>query len=127
MSELYDLRARLAALESEVDRLRKESAATPTMADRSSADVRTPQRDRRRVLDAVGEEQVEQRQVMTRLAEAVGVLVSGQAQQTMVLQTRTRSLETQSRTTPQHSQFLESLLAGQSPLFEELRRPDDKQ
>ncbi|MFJ3221292.1 hypothetical protein ACIPLC_35905 [Kitasatospora sp. NPDC086801] len=185
MSELDDLRMRLAALETEVDRLRKESAATRTraaMADRGgakaakAAKARTSPRGRARVLDetrVVVEGETETGQAMTCLAEAVGVLGSGrvrsqveapqtqvlqtqaleaqaleaqaleaQARQAQVLPTETRQTETlrtevpqaltpalepQGRTLPQHGRFLESLLAGQSALFEEQRRSDAEQ
>ncbi|MFI9366504.1 hypothetical protein ACIG5E_36450 [Kitasatospora sp. NPDC053057] len=109
MSEMDDLRARLAALEAEVDRLREESAATRTMAamaDRDSAEVRTSLRAHTQVLNAIREDQIEQRQAVTGLAEAVGALVAGQAQ---------------------HARMLETLVTGQTAVLEELRRLTGKQ
>ncbi|MFD7449608.1 hypothetical protein [Kitasatospora sp. NPDC059827] len=107
-SELDDLRARVATLEAEVDRLRGEAAA----AGRAPAVT------------------AGQPQSMTRIADAVGVMVSGRAEQpTRVLQARTVSpepktvaapdateatepAETRSLPVPAHGQFLESLLSG---------------
>ncbi|MFH8384733.1 hypothetical protein ACH4E7_27970 [Kitasatospora sp. NPDC018058] len=123
--ELDDLRARLAALEAEVDRLREESAATrapAAPADRDGAGVRSSAPERTRVPNAVRANQAEQPQSMTSLADAVGVMVSDQAEQTMLLRAQTQALETQSSTLTKHGRFLESLLEGQSALFEELRR-----
>ncbi|MFJ9844207.1 hypothetical protein ACIRYZ_27870 [Kitasatospora sp. NPDC101155] len=127
MGELDDLRARLAALEAEVDRLREESAATrapaaAVAADRDDAEVRSPAPERTPVPDAVRADRAGQRQSMTGLADVLGVMVSGQAEQTMLLRAQTRTLETQSSTLTRHGRFLESLLEGQSALFEELRR-----
>ncbi|MFE5588107.1 hypothetical protein [Kitasatospora sp. NPDC056531] len=125
MGELDELRARLAVLEAEVDRLREESAATrapaaPTGRDGAEVRPRAPQRTP--VPEEVHPDRAGQRQSMTRLADAVGVMVSDQAEQTMLLRAQTRTLETQSTTLTKHSRFLESLLEGQSALFEELRR-----
>ncbi|WP_051811851.1 hypothetical protein [Kitasatospora sp. MBT63] len=109
MSEMDDLRARLAALEAEVDRLREESAATRTMAamaDRDSAEVRTSLRGHTQVLNAIREDQIEQRQAVAGLAEAVGVLVAGQVE---------------------HARMLETLVTGQTAVLEELRRLSGKQ
>ncbi|MFJ7243036.1 hypothetical protein ACIQWA_00150 [Kitasatospora sp. NPDC098652] len=101
-SELDDLRARVATLEAEVDRLRGEAAA----AGRAPAVTAS------------------QTQSMTRIADAVGVLVSARAEQpTRVLQARggspespvteaTEPAETRSLPAPAHGQFLESLLSG---------------
>ncbi|MFE3880669.1 hypothetical protein ACFXPX_40575 [Kitasatospora sp. NPDC059146] len=111
-SELDDLRARVATLEAEVDRLRGEAAA----AGRAPAVT------------------AGQPQSMTRIADAVGVMVSGgrAEQPTRVLQARTGSperrtvaapqapeapeapepAETRSLPVPAHGQFLESLLSG---------------
>ncbi|MFD0398987.1 hypothetical protein ACFVHI_13025 [Kitasatospora sp. NPDC127121] len=174
MSELDDLRMRLAALETEVDRLRKESAASRTgaaMAGRGGAKAaraaksHTSPRDRAQVEDETstgerpGEREAETGQAMTCLAEALGVLGAGRVRQVEVPQTQvlrarvlqsetlriqtpqaekpqaegrqtevpqalTPALEPQDRTPPQHGRFLDSLLAGQSALFEEQRRPD---
>ena len=112
MSEMDDLRERLAALEAEVDRLREESAATRTMAamaDRDSAEVRTSLRGHTQVLNAIREDQVAQRQSIAQLAEAVGALVAGQVEHTRILEA--------------HSSTLEQLIAGQTAILEELRRP----
>ncbi|MFF2144043.1 hypothetical protein [Kitasatospora sp. NPDC058190] len=124
MGELDDLRARLAVLEAEVDRLREESAATraPAAADRDRAGARFSAPERTPVPDAVRADRAEQCQSMTGLADVLGVMVSGQAEQTMILRAQTRTLETQSTTLTRHGRFLESLLEGQSALFEELRR-----
>ncbi|MEV8325985.1 hypothetical protein [Kitasatospora sp. NPDC056731] len=178
MSELDDLRMRLAALETEVDRLRKESAASRTgaaMAGRGgakaarAAKAHTSPRGRAQVEDETstgerpGEREAETGQAMTCLAEALGVLGAGrvrqvevpqtqvlrarvlqsetlriqtpqaetlraekpqaEGRQTEVPQTLTPALEPEERTPPQHGRFLDSLLAGQSALFEEQRRP----
>ncbi|MFD4532045.1 hypothetical protein ACFWNL_06205 [Kitasatospora sp. NPDC058397] len=179
MSELDDLRMRLAALETEVDRLRKESAASRTgaaMAGRGgakaarAAKAHTSPRGRAQVEDETstgerpGEREAETGQAMTCLAEALGVLGAGRVRQVEVPQTQvlrarvlqsetlriqtpqaetlraekpraegrqtevpqalTPALEPQDRTPPQHGRFLDSLLAGQSALFEEQHRPD---
>ncbi|MFJ2808574.1 hypothetical protein [Kitasatospora sp. NPDC087271] len=174
MSELDDLRMRLAALETEVDRLRKESVASRTgaaMAGRGgakaarAAKARTSPRGRAQGEDETGtgerpgEREAETGQAMTCLAEALGVLGAGRIRQvevpqtqvlrarvlqsetlriqtlqaekpraedpqTEVPQTLTPALEHPDRTPPQHGRFLDSLLAGQSALFEEKRRPD---
>ncbi|MFE3875460.1 hypothetical protein ACFXPX_13790 [Kitasatospora sp. NPDC059146] len=116
MSEMDDLRGRLAALEAEVDRLREESAATRTMAamaDRDSAEVRTSLRGHTQVLNAIREDQIEQRQAMTSLAEAVGALVAGQVEHGRMLEEQGRALET--------------LVTGQTAVLEELRRLGGKQ
>ncbi|MFJ3221590.1 hypothetical protein ACIPLC_37460 [Kitasatospora sp. NPDC086801] len=115
MSEMDDLRGRPAALEAEVDRLREESAATRTMAataNRDSAEVRTSLRGHTQVLNAIREDQIEQRQAMTRLAEAVGVLVAGQAEHGRMPEEQGRALET--------------LVTGQTAVREELRRLGEK-
>ncbi|MGK4578764.1 hypothetical protein [Kitasatospora sp. HPMI-4] len=67
MSETHDLRARLEALEAEVERLRRESAAirTAAAAGHRGAEARAVPR--------------EPLQPLTKLAEAVGVLVTGQS------------------------------------------------
>ncbi|MFD7590580.1 hypothetical protein ACFV84_34665 [Kitasatospora sp. NPDC059811] len=184
MSELDDLRMRLAALETEVDRLRKESAASRTgaaMAGRGgakaarTAKAHTSPRGRAQVEDETstgerpGEREAETGQAMTCLAEALGVLGAGRVRQVEVPQTQvlrarvlqsetlriqtpqaetlraekpraekpraegrqtevpqdlTPALEPQDRTPPQHGRFLDSLLAGQSALFEEKHHPD---
>ncbi|MER8101190.1 hypothetical protein [Kitasatospora sp. NPDC094016] len=183
MSELDDLRMRLAALETEVDRLRKESAASRTgaaVAGRGgakagrAAKAHTSPRGRTQVEDETttgertaerpGEREAETGQAMTCLAEALGVLGAGRVRQVEVPQTQvlrarvlqsetlriqtlqpekpraeapqagvpqaevpqalTPALEPQGRTPSQHGRFLDSLLAGQSALFEEKRRPD---
>ncbi|MFJ7279043.1 hypothetical protein [Kitasatospora sp. NPDC098663] len=187
MSELDDLRMRLAALETEVDRLRKESAASRTgaaVAGRGgakagrAAKAHTSPRGRTQVEDEIttgerpaerpgerpGEREAETGQAMTCLAEALGVLGAGRVRQVEVPQTQvlrarvlqsetlriqtlqpekpraeapqagvpqaevpqalTPALEPQYRTPSQHGRFLDSLLAGQSALFEEKRRPD---
>ncbi|MFD7596075.1 hypothetical protein ACFV6D_23920 [Kitasatospora sp. NPDC059812] len=179
MSELDDLRMRLAALETEVDRLRKESAASRTgaaMAGRGGAKAaraaksHTSPRGRAQVEDETstgerpGEREAETGQAMTCLAEALGVLGAGRVRQVEVPQTQvlrarvlqsetlriqtpqaetlraekprvegrqtevpqalTPALEPEDRTLPQHGRFLDSLLAGQSALFEEQHHPD---
>lgn len=67
MSETHDLRARLEALEAEVERLRREAAATRALG--ATAGHGGEDRSVRR----------EQRQPLTKLAEAVGVLITGPA------------------------------------------------
>ncbi|MFJ2868296.1 hypothetical protein [Kitasatospora sp. NPDC087314] len=132
MGELDDLRARLAALEAEVGRLREESAATratAVKAGRDGTEVQSSVDDLTRAPDAVRTDRVEQHRSMTHLADAVGVMVSDQAEQTRVLRARGQTPETRisasrSSTLPQHGQFLESLLSGQSVLPEEPRRED---
>jgi hypothetical protein len=69
-------------------------------------------------------DRVEQPQSMTSLADAVGVMASGQTEHTRILRAHTRTLEAQSSTLARHGQFLESLLAGQEALQGELRRND---
>lgn len=202
--ELDELRARLAALEAEVGRLREESAAAHTAAVRTgeartaggrttggrTAEARTATRrgvakreapaagtgtgtgtDGRTARattvtavtavtakadrdsteagstahahtpapDAVRPDRAELHQSMTGLADALGVMRSEQAEQaeraeranralqaeraeqpTQVL--RTRPLEARSSAPARHSQFLESLLAGQAVLPEEPQR-----
>ncbi|MBD0689140.1 hypothetical protein [Streptomyces sp. CBMA123] len=113
-SELDELRARLATLEAEVDRLRGEAAASGAAS-----------------AVAAG-----QPQAMTRIADAVGVMVSGRAERTeeptKVLRTehtehteRTERTELTERTEapetlivplPQHGEFLEGLLSGRPAL-----------
>ncbi|MGW2377933.1 MULTISPECIES: hypothetical protein [Kitasatospora] len=104
-SELDDLRARLATLEAEVDRLRGEAAAAGATT--------TAQRGERG-----------QPQSMTRIADAVGVMVSGRTEErTRVLRARAEPLESsRSAPLPEHGQFLENLLSGRPALQEELRR-----
>ncbi|MFJ9461253.1 hypothetical protein ACIRST_40060 [Kitasatospora sp. NPDC101447] len=195
--ELDELRARLAALEAEVGRLREESAAAHTAAVRTgeartagertagertaggrTAEARTATRrgaakreapaavtvtgaatDSRTAgvttvtakagrdsteagssahahtpaPDAARPDRAELHQSMTGLADALGVMRSEQAeradralqaeraeQPTQVL--RTRPLEARSSAPARHSQFLESLLAGQAVLPEEPQR-----
>ncbi|MER6302543.1 hypothetical protein ABT247_23725 [Kitasatospora sp. NPDC001539] len=163
MGELEDLRARLTALEAEVDRLREESAAARAAATGRTATGRTTAGERTiatgRATSAAAErpdagttdtagartdrdgtedravvpvrtrapegghgDRVERPQSMTSLADVVGVMVSGQNEQTRVLRAHARTLEAQSSTLAKHGQFLESLLAGQEALQEELRR-----
>ncbi|MFE2412295.1 MULTISPECIES: hypothetical protein [Kitasatospora] len=134
-----DLRARLAALEAEVDRLREESAATRTMAamaDRDSAEVRTSLRGHTQVLNAIREDQVAQRDALVaqgrtleRLAEAVGALAAGQAEQSRLLESHSRSLEehgsalaAQATTLEAQGKALETLMKGQASILVELRR-----
>ncbi|MQS17502.1 hypothetical protein F7Q99_36285 [Streptomyces kaniharaensis] len=136
MSEMDDLRARLAAVEAELDRLREESAATRTMAamaDRDSAEVRSSLRGHTQVLNAIREDQLEQRRATAQLAEAVGVLVAGQGEQTRVLAEHgaalaehTRILESQGRALEAQGKALEGVLAGQAAILEELRRQGGK-
>ncbi|MFJ8623622.1 hypothetical protein ACIRD3_12365 [Kitasatospora sp. NPDC093550] len=151
MGELDELRARVEALEAEVGRLREQSAttrekathvkarpvrtrrapaapATPAGRDGTgttapSADV-SPVNDHPRLPDPdpVPAPRAEPRGTMTDLADALGVMVSDQAEQTRVLRAHARTLETQSSTLARHGQFLESLLAGQAVLHQELRR-----
>ncbi|MGW2255184.1 hypothetical protein ACWCXH_34110 [Kitasatospora sp. NPDC001660] len=144
MSEMDELRARLAAVEAELDRLREESAATRTMAamaDRDSAEVRSSLRGHTQVLNAIREDQIEQRQAMTRLAEAVGVLVAGQGEQarvlaehgkalaehTRILENQGHALESQGRMLEAQGKALEGVVAGQAAILEELRRLGGKQ
>ncbi|MER6366474.1 hypothetical protein [Kitasatospora sp. NPDC001527] len=106
MSEnsMDEVRQRLTALEAEVDRLREESAQTralAAMADRDTAEMRTALRAHTQVLNALRETQLEQGQAIQGLAQAVGVLVAGQSE---------------------HSRVLESVVAGQTAILEELRR-----
>ncbi|MDH6711161.1 hypothetical protein P3T27_007913 [Kitasatospora sp. MAA19] len=91
-SELDGLRVRVAALKAEVDRLRKESTAARTLAataDRDGTEVRSSPRGRTQVPHTIREERVAQRPAMTQRTEAVGVLISGPAEQTRVLSART--------------------------------------
>ncbi|MFF3002061.1 hypothetical protein ACFVTF_04530 [Kitasatospora sp. NPDC057940] len=121
MSELDDLRMRLAALETEVDRLRKESAASRTgaaMAGRGgtkaarATKAHTSPRGRAQVENEIGagerpgEREAETGQAMTCLAEALGVLGAGRVRQvevpqTQVLRARVLQSETLRIQTPQ--------------------------
>ncbi|CAM5529446.1 hypothetical protein BOQ63_004355 (plasmid) [Streptomyces viridifaciens] len=122
-SELDDLRARLESLEAEVSRLRGAAAATGTAA-------------------VTVEDQPGQPQSMTRIADALGVMVSARTEErtgkraeerteerTQVLRTRPEPLAPpeppktlEPRNTPAPAparsggQFLESLLSGQPAL-----------
>ncbi|MEU4303456.1 hypothetical protein [Kitasatospora aureofaciens] len=120
-SELDDLRARLESLEAEVSRLRGAAAATGTAA-------------------VTVEDQPGQPQSMTRIADALGVMVSARTEErtgkraeerteerTQVLRTRPeplappdppKTLEPRNTPAPARSggQFLESLLSGQPAL-----------
>ncbi|MEU9045638.1 MULTISPECIES: hypothetical protein [unclassified Kitasatospora] len=114
---------------------RDGTEARSTAADGSSAN------DRTRVPETVSTDRIEPRQSMTCLADAVGVMVSEQAEQTReqtreqspeqdpeqtrVLRAHARTPESRSSTLVQHSRFLESLLAGQAVLQEE-RRPEGR-
>ncbi|MFF9645591.1 hypothetical protein [Kitasatospora aureofaciens] len=130
-SELDDLRARLETLEAEVSRLRGAAAATGTSTGTAAVTV---------------EDQPEQPQSMTRIADALGVMVSGRTEEragkrveerteerTQVLRTRPeplahpeplappeppKTLEPRNTPAPERSggQFLESLLSGQPAL-----------
>ncbi|MFJ9774391.1 hypothetical protein ACIRVF_24675 [Kitasatospora sp. NPDC101157] len=134
-SELDDLRARLETLEAEVSRLRGAAAATGTAVGTTpgpAAAVRV-------------EDQPGQPQSMTRIADALGVMVSGRAEaraqaeaqpekqpekqperraeegteaRTQVLRTRPEPSERRSVPLPERSggQFLESLLSGRPAL-----------
>ncbi|MFI9159539.1 hypothetical protein [Kitasatospora aureofaciens] len=128
-SELDDLRARLETLEAEVSRLRGAAAATGTATGTAAVTV---------------EDQPGQPQSMTRIADALGVMVSARTEErteeragkraeerteerTQVLRTRPeplappeppRTLEPRNTPAPARSggQFLESLLSGQPAL-----------
>jgi hypothetical protein len=128
-SELDDLRARLATLEAEVDRLRGGATATGTTAAATEGPgctkARPAPKGRTRVLDAVREEQAAQLQSMTRIADVLGVMLSGRVEEpTRVLRgpaevPEGRCIEaTETRNAPPaaHGQFLESLLEGRPAL-----------
>ncbi|WP_033351313.1 hypothetical protein [Kitasatospora aureofaciens] len=129
-SELDDLRARLETLEAEVSRLRGAAAATGTATGTAAVTV---------------EDQPGQPQSMTRIADALGVMVSARTEErteeraeerteerTQVLRTRPEPLAPpeppeppktlEPRNTPAPAparsggQFLESLLSGQPAL-----------
>ncbi|ARF81654.1 hypothetical protein ACIG0C_31575 [Kitasatospora aureofaciens] len=124
-SELDDLRARLESLEAEVSRLRGAAAATGTATGTAAVTV---------------EDQPGQPQSMTRIADALGVMVSARTEErtgkraeerteerTQVLRTRPeplappdppKTLEPRNTPAPARSggQFLESLLSGQPAL-----------
>ncbi|MEU4587965.1 hypothetical protein AB0F92_38955 [Kitasatospora aureofaciens] len=130
-SELDDLRARLESLEAEVSRLRGAAAATGTATGRATG--RTA---------VTVEDQPGQPQSMTRIADALGVMVSARTEErtgkraeerteerTQVLRTRPEPLAPpeppktlEPRNTPAPAparsggQFLESLLSGQPAL-----------
>ncbi|MFJ6772642.1 hypothetical protein ACIQOV_17025 [Kitasatospora sp. NPDC091257] len=53
-------------------------------------------------------------QTLTKLAEAVGVLVTGQAEHSRILRAQGQALEDQTR-------MLQTLVSGQAALLEELR------
>ncbi|GAB7187083.1 hypothetical protein ATKI12_6914 [Kitasatospora sp. Ki12] len=131
MGELDELRARLAALEAEVGRLREESGVAragrkPARAKRTQvpttetapAPAPTPVPTK----EAVRVERVEpgrSASSMTGIADAVGVMVSGLSdlsdraeQRTRVLRTDTPAPESESRTLVRHGRFLEHLLEG---------------
>ncbi|MER7673441.1 hypothetical protein ABTY61_33955 [Kitasatospora sp. NPDC096128] len=130
-SELDDLRARLATLEAEVDRLRGEAVATRTAqapaaaTGRGRVEVRTAPQGRGPVPEAVREEQAGQPQSITGIADALGVMVTGRTsgrasrpaeEPTQVLRARAEAPERRSVPLPAHGQFLESLLEGRPAL-----------
>ncbi|MFI9365233.1 hypothetical protein ACIG5E_29905 [Kitasatospora sp. NPDC053057] len=131
-SELDDLRARLATLEAEVDRLRGAAAArgTTTAAvttDQNRATARSARQSHTPVLNTTREEQPGQPQSMTRIADALGVMVSGRTEEraeepteepTQVLRTRPEPPESRSAPVAERGggQFLESLLSGRPAL-----------
>jgi hypothetical protein len=83
VSELDDVRAEVAALRDEVAQLREEAADTralAAMADRDASGVRAAIGGIARAQSALRETQVEQGQTLHGIAEAVGALVSGQAE-----------------------------------------------
>ncbi|MFF9646245.1 hypothetical protein [Kitasatospora aureofaciens] len=86
------------------------------------------------VLNAIRGDQLEQRRAMAQLAEAVGVLVAGQGEQTRVLAEHgaalaehTRILESPGRALEAQGKALEGVVAGQAAILEELRRLGGKQ
>ncbi|MFF2080086.1 hypothetical protein ACFVXG_35665 [Kitasatospora sp. NPDC058162] len=133
-SELDDLRARLATLEAEVDRLRGQAVATRTTAAPAAALAPTPAatgRGRAEVRtagpapEAVREEQTGQPQSITGIADALGIMVSGRVpgrvpgraeEPTQVLRARAEAPESRTLPLPAHGQFLESLLEGRPAL-----------
>lgn len=142
-SELDDLRARLATLEAEVDRLRGNAVATRTAAalepapaaapaaptGRGRVEVRTVPQGRGPVPEAVREEQTGQPQSITGIADALGIMVSGRVtgrasgrvsgraeEPTQVLRARAEAPESRTLPLPAHGQFLESLLEGRPAL-----------
>jgi hypothetical protein len=130
---MEEIRAEVTALRAEVAQLRDEAADTralAAMADRDAASVRTAINGVARTQSALRETQVEQGNTLRRIADAVAVLVTGQAALTETASRHEGMLtgltETASRhegmltglteTASRHEGMLTSLVAGQDAL-----------
>ncbi|MFJ8628906.1 hypothetical protein ACIRD3_39495 [Kitasatospora sp. NPDC093550] len=77
MSEMDDLRARVEALEAEMERVREQAGSAHTLAalaDRDAAEVRATGRANNQLLTALRETQREQGEAIRQLAEGQAVL-----------------------------------------------------
>lgn len=109
VSELEKIQAEVAALRAEVAQLRDEAADTRTlaaMADRDAAGVRAAINGIAHAQTALRETQVEQGATLRNVAEAVGVLVSGQAALTQAV--------------GRHEDLLAGLATGQAEILRRL-------
>jgi hypothetical protein len=109
VSELDDVRAEIAALRDEVAQLRDEAADTRALAataDRDASGVRAAIGGIAKTQSALRETQIEQGRALVGIADAVSVLVAGQAALT--------------GSVSRHDELLAGLVSGQAEILRRL-------